>query len=449
MVMQRTLAALAEATDGRLVGRDIAFGALVSDSRRMEAGALFVCLKGPRYDGHDYAEAAVAAGAGSLLTERAVAPEVSRVEVVDTLQAMGKFARAWRDAHRARVVAVTGSNGKTTTKNLLAAVLAEEAPTFATQGNLNNRIGLPLTLACLDDAHRYAVVELGISLPGEMAELAAIARPNAAIVTNVAPAHLEGFGDVEGVAREKGALPAALAADGLAVAPADLPWLAAWREACAVQRWLTFGFDDSADVCAQAVELTPDGTRFELVAPTGTVAVELRLLGRHNIANALAAAALASGFGVPLDRIARGLARVAPAAGRMSPRRLASGAVLIDDSYNANPASLMAAVATAMAFERPLWLALGDLGELGADAATWHRRLGRELRDAGVARLYTLGPLAARAAAGFGEGGQTFENADDLAERLATEFPSDAVLLVKGSRSARMERIVAALGGGD
>lgn len=447
--MSRTLAALAEATDGRLVGGDVAFGALVSDSRHMEAGALFVCLKGPRYDGHDYAEAAVAAGAGSLLAERAVAPEVSRVEVADTLEALGNFARAWRDAHLAEVVAVTGSNGKTTTKNLLAAVFAEEAPTLATRGNLNNRIGLPLTLSRLDATHRYAVVELGISLPGEMAALAAIARPDAAVVTNVAPAHLEGFGDIAGVAREKGALPAALAADGLAVAPADLPWLAAWRESCTVRRWLTFGFEARADVSARAVELTPDGTRFELAAPAGTVPMTLQLLGRHNVANALAAAALASGLGVPLETIARGLARVAPAAGRMRPRRLASGAVLIDDSYNANPASLMAAVDTAAAFGRPLWLALGDLGELGADASGWHRRLGSKLRAAGVARLYGLGPLAAGAAVAFGDGGRSFKSSDELADFLASTLPSDAVLLVKGSRSARMERITAALGGGD
>jgi UDP-N-acetylmuramoyl-tripeptide--D-alanyl-D-alanine ligase len=445
--MARTLCALAEATGGRLIGADGEFGPLVSDSRRMEPGALFVCLKGPHFDGHAYAEAALAAGADAILAERAVTVEAPRVEVADTRAAIGGFARAWRDAHGATVVGITGSNGKTTTKNLVASVLREQAPTLATAGNLNNLIGLPLTLARLEPEHRFAVVELGISLPGEMAKLAAIARPDAAIVTNVAPAHLEGFGDVAGVAREKGALPAALAADGLAVAPADLPWLPAWRERCAVRRWLTFGFDDKADVSARALALSAAGSRFALRTPAGTTAIELALLGKHNVANALAAAALAVGLGIPLDAIARGLAGVAPAAGRMRPQRLFSGAVLIDDSYNANPASLMAAVVAARALERPLWLALGDLGELGSDAGAWHRRLGGELRAGGVARLFTTGPLAARAAAGFGAGAEAFESLDDLVEEIARELPSEAVLLIKGSRSARMERVVAALGG--
>lgn len=446
MVMMRTLAALAEATGGRLIGPDADFRAVVTDSRRMEAQALFVCLKGPHHDGHDYAEAAVAAGAAGLLANRAVAPATSRVEVGDTLVALGRYARAWRDAHDVKVIAVTGSNGKTTTKNLLAAVLAQTAPTLATRGNLNNLIGLPLTLARLDAEHRYAVVELGISLPGEMATLAEIARPDAAVVTNVAPAHLEGFGDLEGVAREKGALPAALPADGLAVAPADLSWLEQWREADAVRRWLTFGFDDAADVWARALETTPAGSRFELVVPDAAVPVSLQLLGRHNVANALAAATLAWGFGVAPETIARGLAIVRPVDGRMQPHSLASGALLIDDCYNANPASVAAALATAAAFERPLWLVLGDLGELGAQAAEWHRRLGREARAAGVARLYALGPLAAEAAKAFGEDGFVAADFGSLIERLGAELPPEAVLLVKGSRSAHMEHVVAALG---
>ncbi|MGH7057050.1 MAG: UDP-N-acetylmuramoyl-tripeptide--D-alanyl-D-alanine ligase [Acetobacteraceae bacterium] len=446
--MRRDLATLAQATGGRLVGRNLEFGVVLSDSRHMDAGALFVCLKGPHYDGHDYAEAALKAGAVALLAERTTIT-APRVEVQDTSEALGFFARAWRDAHAARVVAVTGSNGKTTTKNMVASILAGQAPTLATRGNLNNLIGLPLTLARLDDSHRYAVVELGISLPGEMARLAAIARPDAAIVTNVAPAHLEGFGDVEGVAREKGALPAALAADGLAVAPVNLSWLGAWREAFAVKRWLTFGFDERADVSAWSLRLVPEGTSFELRTPGGTTTVQLQLIGRHNVANALAAAALATGLGVPLDRIARGLARVAPEPGRMCPRQLATGAVVIDDSYNANPASVMAAVEAAAAFKRPLWLVLGDLGELGAAAAEWHRRLGREVHAAGAVRLYGLGPLAGEAAATFGDGGRAFETAESLAESLAAELPPQAVLLVKGSRAARMERIVAALGGMD
>lgn len=447
MVMPRTLSTLAETTGGRLIGDDAAFGTLVSDSRRMEAGALFVCLEGPHYDGHSFAASAMNDGAGGLLVERDRVEQTPRVEVDDTLDALGRFARAWRDTHDVHVVGITGSNGKTTTKNLLAAVLVQEAPTLATRGNLNNRIGLPLTLSRLEKTHRYAVVELGISLPGEMAKLADIARANAAVVTNVAPAHLEGFGDVEGVAREKGALPASLSDDDLAVAPVDLPWLDDWRKRFAVRRWLTFGFDASADVFAGPIELTPAGSHFKLFTPLGEAEVNLQLPGHHNVANALAAAALAVGLGVAPGTIARGLAAVRPAAGRMAMCKAASGATLIDDSYNANPASLEAALDTALALDRPVWLALGGLGELGAGAAAWHERAGREARDLGVVKLFALGSLAAHAATAFGEGGRAFANRDDLIAHLAAELPGNAVLLVKGSRSAQMERVVAALGG--
>lgn len=445
--MARTLASVAELAGGRLVGDDAAFGTLVTDSRRMEADALFVCLEGEHHDGHAFAEAAMMAGASGILAGRDRVRVTPRVEVDETLASLGRFARGWRDAHAITVAAVTGSNGKTTTKNLLAAVLAQKAPTLSTRGNLNTRVGLPLTLSRLNGTHRYAVVELGISQPGEMAKLADIAHADAAIVTNVAPAHLEGFGDVEGVAREKGALPASLSERGLVVAPADLPWLDAWRRDFTVGRWLTFGFERSADVHAGPIELTPAGSRFKLHTPAGEAEVSLQLLGRHNVANALAAAALAVGLGVTPETIARGLAAVRPEGGRMAVSRLGSGATLIDDSYNANPVSLTAALEAATALGRPVWLALGELGELGDDAVGWHERAGREAQAAGVARLFALGPLAAHAAETFGEGGRAFSDSDDLIGRLVDELPSEAVLLVKGSRSARMERVVAALGG--
>lgn len=447
MVMPRTLATLAETTGGRLVGADTEFGALVSDSRRMEGKALFVCLKGPHFDGHAFAAKALNEGASGILAERGALENSPRVEVADTLDALGDFAAAWRRAHDVRVVGITGSNGKTTTKNLLAAVLSQQAPTLATRGNLNNRIGLPLTLARLNDSHHYAVVELGISLPGEMEKLADMAHADAAIVTNVAPAHLEGFGDIQGVAREKGRLPASLSAQGLAVAPAHFAWLDEWRTNFTVRNWVTFGFDEQADVYARNIAFTASGSHFELLTPSGKTELHLQLLGRHNVANALGAAALAVGLGLPAEKIARGLAAVQPEPGRMVPHRLASGAVLIDDSYNANPASLAAAVETAAAFGRPLWLALGDLGELGNESVQWHARVGRQARSAGVSQLFALGPLAAHSASAFGEGGKAFANREDLVEQLAGTLPAEAVLLVKGSRSARMERIVVALGG--
>lgn len=445
--MARTLASLADATEGTLIGSDRAFGAVISDSRRMESGALFVCLKGPHFDGHDFAEAAAGAGAAGLLTSRAVASVLPRVEVEDTLVGLNRFARAWRNAHSASVVAITGSNGKTTTKDLLAAVLGQVAPTLATSGNMNNQIGLPLTLARLGSEHRYAVVELGTNAPGEIAALAGVARPQAAVVTAVAPAHLAGFGSLEGIALEKGSLFGALPGDGLAVAPADSPWLEAWQRASAVSRWITFGLGQDADVTAHSIQIVPSGTRFTLVTPDGSAAVGLRLLGRHNVGNALAAAALAWGLGVTPDVIARGLAIVPPAAGRLVPRRLPSGALLLDDTYNANPASVAAAVAVARALESQVWLVLGDLGELGSDEIEWHRRVGREAREAGVHRFFGLGPLAAEAASAFGGDAVAAGDVSALMAELSPALGPGIVIVVKGSRSARMERVVAALDG--
>lgn len=443
--MVRTLGALAESTDGFLVGGDSEFGAVISDSRRMEAGALFVCLQGPRFDGHDFAEAAAAAGAVGLLANREVAPRLARVEVENTLTALGMFAHAWRNALGARVVGITGSNGKTTTKDLLAAVLGQVAPTLATGGNLNNQIGLPLTLTRLTSEHRFAVLELGSNSPGEITRLATIARPEAGIVTAIAPAHLKGFRDVEGVAREKGALFAVLPPEGIAVAPADSPWLDGWRDASAARRWITFGLGQDADVTAHSIELGPTGARFTLVTPDGSARVELGLVGRHNVGNALAAAAMAWGLEVPADVIARGLALVRASRGRLVPYRLPSGALLLDDSYNANPASVAAAISAAAALESEVWLVLGDLGELGSEEIEWHRRVGREAREAGVKRFYALGVLANEAAEAFGGDATAATDVNSLVQDLRAAMGPGVALVVKGSRTARMERVVAAL----
>lgn len=443
--MTRTLGSLADVTDGRLIGADAAFGTVTSDSRRMEADALFVCLQGVHFDGHDFARAAEETGAAGLLTQHDVDSTLPQVRVKDTLAGLAEFAHAWRKAHSVRTIGVTGSNGKTTVKNLLAAVLAQVAPTLATSGNYNNLIGVPLTLARLNSKHRFAVVEMGTNTPGEIARLAAIAAPDAAVIVSIAPAHLEGFGDVAGVAREKGSLFEALPEDGLAVAPADSPWLEGWHRSSRVKRWVGFGLEETADVRARDVATTAAGTRFTLVTPAGEAPAELQLLGRHNVINALAAAAAAWGLGVDTATIARGLAIVRPASGRLVPSALPSGAMLIDDTYNANPVSVAAAIDAAAASGRPVWLALGDLGELGAEAEDWHARIGMEARVAGVRSLYTLGPLAAASARAFGEGARAFEDVHELASALAAELPEDAVLVVKGSRAARMERVVQAL----
>jgi UDP-N-acetylmuramoyl-tripeptide--D-alanyl-D-alanine ligase len=427
------------------MGADAVFGTVSSDSRRMEAEALFVCLEGVHFDGHDFAHMAEETGAAGLLTHHEVDSALPQVRVKDTLVGLADFACAWRAAHPVRTIGVSGSNGKTTVKNLLAAVLEQVAPTLATRGNYNNLIGVPLTLVRLNSEHRFAVVEMGTNTPGEIARLAAISRPDAAVVVGIAPAHLEGFGDVAGVAREKGALFAALPEWGLAVAPADSPWCDEWQRTSRVKRWIGFGLDETAEVRARDIETTISGTHFSLVTPAGEAPVALQLLGRHNVINALAAAALAWGLGVDTATIARGLAIVRPAPGRLVPSALPSGAMLIDDTYNANPASVVAAIDAAVASGRPVWVALGDLGELGAEANAWHTRIGREARAAGVQRLYTLGPFAAVAARAYGEGAQAFEEVSDLVTALAASLPATAVLVVKGSRAACMERVVQAL----
>ncbi len=439
--MTRTLRSVAAATHGRLMGADAVFGTVSSDSRCMEAEALFVCLEG----GHDFARMAEETGAAGLLTHHEVDSALPQVRVKDTLVGLADFAGAWRAAHPVRTIGVTGSNGKTTVKNLLAAVLEQVAPTLATRGNYNNLIGVPLTLVRLNSEHRFAIVEMGTNTPGEIARLAAIARPDAAVVVGIAAAHLEGFGDVAGVAREKGALFAALPEWGLAVAPSDSPWCDEWQRTSRVKRWIGFGLDEPAEVRARDMETTISGTHFSLVTPAGEAPVALQLLGRHNVINALAAAALAWGLGVDTATIARGLASVRPAPGRLVPSALPSGAMLIDDTYNANPASVVAAIDAAMAGGRPVWVALGDLGELGAEANAWHTRIGREARAAGVQRLYTLGPFAAIAARAYGEGAHAFEEVSELVAALAAGLPATAVLVVKGSRAARMERVVQAL----
>ena len=445
MVMKRTLKNVAEATKGRLIGSDSAFGLVTTDSRRMEAGALFVCLEGVHFDGHDFARMAEETGAAGLLTRHDVDSTLPQVRVADTLAGLAEFARAWRAAHTVRTIGVTGSNGKTTVKNLLAGVLAQVAPTLATSGNYNNLIGVPLTLARLNSEHRFAVVEMGTNRPGEIARLSEIVAPDAGVIVSVAPAHLEGFGDVAGVAREKGALFSALPEEGLAVAPHASPWLEQWRQNSRVRRWISFGLDGDADVHADSIATTATGTRFSLVTPDGEVPAELQLLGRHNVVNALAAAAAAWGLGVAPETIARGLALVRPAPGRLVPRQLPSGALLIDDTYNANPASVSAAIDAAANSGRPVWMALGDLGELGAKADEWHARLGAEAREAGVSALYAVGSLAKEAARAFGAGGRSFESPEALSAALAAALPAEAVLVVKGSRAARMERVVDAL----
>ena len=453
--MRRTpLSMLAHWADGRLHGEDVAVDAVSNDTRQIVPGSLYVALRGERFDGHDFAAAAVDAGAVALLVERELDLPVAQVVVADTQLALARIAAGIQAGRDTAVFAITGSNGKTSVKTLLSAVLAHAASVqgktvYATPGNRNNEIGLPLAVVDAPEDADWAIYEMGAGKPGDIAYLTDIAPPRWSLVNNIAPAHLERMGSLLGVADTKGAIYRALPANGTAVINAD-DTFAPWFEQhcvgnpprCGV---LHFGLDRPADVSARAITLEGDVSHFVLVTPAGEAAVALALPGRHNVRNALATAALALAAGIPLAQIADGLALARPVAGRQVAHTLGNGAVLVDDSYNANPGSLAAAIEALAAGDRAGWLVLGDMRELGPQAAALHAAAGEQARAAGLARVWTLGELAQHASTSFGEGGRHFASHADLAAALAAELPADARCLVKGSRGSAMDKIVTAL----
>lgn len=432
-------------TSGLLVGDPVDISGVSTDTRQIQPGELFVALIGPRFDGHDFIADAERAGAAAVLVQREVQTSLPQVIVEDTLRALGELARAWRGQCTVTVVGITGSTGKTTVKQMTAAILAERAPTLATEGNLNNEIGMPLTLLKLRPEHRFAVIEMGASRVGEIAALAAIARPDVGVVTNAGEAHLEGFGGIEGVVEGKGELFAGVVDGGTCVINADQPWSEEWKQRAGVRRKLTFGRDTGNDFhVVDPVHEDLDGLRFMMATPAGNVDVHLPLQGRHNILNALAAAAAAWAAGVDRDCIPVGLAKVRNSAGRMQLERLADGVMLVDDSYNANPVSMRAAINWLVANDRRGWLVMGDMAELGENAAELHEEIGCYAQEMGVERLYSLGALSERASE-MHHGGRHFTDVEALADALNDELEPGVTVLFKGSRSARMERVLAAL----
>jgi UDP-N-acetylmuramoyl-tripeptide--D-alanyl-D-alanine ligase len=436
-----------------LRGADSEFAAVNTDTRKLQAGDLFVALKGDNFDAHDFVRRAGSLGAVGAIVAHPVESELPQIVVPPenggTLAALQRYAASWRADFRMPVVAVTGSNGKTTTKQMLAAIFAAHGPVLATDGNLNNHIGVPLTLLRLRAEHRTAVVEMGANHPGEIAALAAIAKPDIGIVTQAGDAHLEGFGTREGVARAKGELFAALGGGGIAVINRDDAYYPLWQQMAGSASAISFGLHEQADVCALSVTPEPADAplamRFELRAPGGRVTVRLPLPGRHNVANALAAAAGAIAVGMDLTQIAAGLAQVHGVSGRVSWKSSREGARLIDDTYNANPTSMGAALELLAGLGGERIAVLGDMGELGPESARLHFEVGRKARALGIDALFALGKLARESAGGFGEQARHFESVEDLAAALRPRLATGVTVLVKGSRSARMERVVAAL----
>jgi UDP-N-acetylmuramoyl-tripeptide--D-alanyl-D-alanine ligase len=423
-------------------GRDPEIHAIVSDSRKVSTGTLFAALPGQRVDGHDFAGAAVAAGATALLVTRRLDCRVPQLVVDDVLVALGRIARLLRDRLDPPVVGITGSNGKTTVKEMLASILRLEGRVLATEGNYNNELGVPLTLFRLEPRHRYAVIEMGASKPGDIAYLAGIAAPDVGLVNNIGPAHLEGFGSVEGVARTKGEMYAALPADGCAVINADEPWADLWRELNTAGRVLTFGTADGAEV-----RLDEAAETCRIVTPAGVIEADLPLPGRHNRLNAAAATAVALALDIDMDIIRHGLEKVVPVPGRLNLLQTTAGWTVIDDSYNANPASLYSALQVLASLPGERWLVLGDMKELGPGSRKMHREVGETAAVMGVKRLFAVGEMAADAVDAFGPGGRHFADRDALAQALRREIRPGVNCLVKGSRSMGMEGIVEALVG--
>ena len=440
-------------TGGRLVAADpgeppLRLTGVSTDTRAVRPGELFVALRGERHDAHDFLGQALEAGAAALMVERwAPGCRAPALCVDDTRRGLGEIAAGWRRRFALPLIAVTGSNGKTTVKEMIASVLAAhvgEAARLATRGNLNNEVGVPLTVLRLDASHRAAVIELGMNRPGEIAWLARIAQAGVALVNNAQREHQEFLGSVEATARENGEAIAALPADGVAVYPGDDPHAPIWRGLAGARRTLTFGTDASCAVRAAAGS-RPGG--FEMSIEGAPLAVALAIDGAHNVRNALAAAACCHAIGVPAATIAAGLAGFRPAAGRLRRLTATTGAAVIDDSYNANPDSVRAAIDVLAQCAAPRVLVLGDMAEVGDEGPAFHAEVGAYARSRGLERLLAFGPASVATAAAFGDGAEHLPTIEDVCWRATKLASPQATVLVKGSRSARMERVVRALAG--
>ena len=446
------LSETATLTGGILNGTDRDYEAVCTDTREDLAGKLFIALRGERFDAHAFIAQAATQGAAGALVEQACPHEkpdgFPTVSVPDTRLALGALAAAWRRRFDLPLIGVTGSNGKTTVKEMCAAILRAWHPgkeaVLATQGNLNNDIGVPQMLLRLRPQHRAAVIEMGMNHPGEIAYLAEMVAPTVAVVNNAQRAHLAGMGALDAVAQEKGEIFAALDGAGQAAINIDDPHAAYWQALCASRRVLTFGFNERAEIRGSYKALA-FGSSVVLWTPWGEANFTLDVPGQHNVRNAAAAAAATLAAGAPLDAVSRGLDHFSGAKGRLQVRHARGGAVVLDDTYNANPDSMRAAIDVLAASAGKKILALGDMGEIGEMSAQCHDEIGGYAKSQGVDRLFALGEHSALAARNFGAGGEHFSSIDELVAALEAALAPDVVVLVKGSRFMRMERVADAL----
>ena len=436
-----TLSQIATATDGKLTGADCPVESYSTDTRTVAAGDVYFCLRGDNFDGHEFVQQAISRGAVAVVCEKELQVDVPQLMVSDTRRAFGRFSMLWREQFSKPVVGVTGSNGKTTVKQLLASIFSCAGTVHCTRANDNNEIGVPQTLLGLCAEQDFAVVEMGASSKGEIEWLGALVQPTVSVITNAGAAHLEGFGDARSVAQEKAFIYRSLTEDGTAVINADDSFYKYWSELCADKKIITFGID--GDVTARR----ESNGSISVSYANDTINCEFHLAGQHNVQNASAASACAIAAGVSLAVIAKGLAAAVPVKGRLNFIALSNGVTVIDDTYNANPASTRAAIDVMGEFNGVRVLVLGDLLELGADEIEQHKAVGLYARKNKVDRLMAFGELSKHAVSEFGAGADWFASKEALAETLCAELVAGSTVLVKGSRSMKMELIVAELAG--
>lgn len=430
-----------------LIGdENIQFHGISIDTRTLLPNNLFVAIKGEQFDGHDFVQEAYTKGATLALVEKQIESPIPQLIVSDTTLALGKMAAHWRNHFSLPLIAITGSNGKTTVKNMVRAILLahcdnDENKVLSTKGNLNNHWGMPLTLAKISNEHRYAVIEMGMNHFGEIAYLSKIAQPTIAVITHAGAAHLEGVNDLAGVAKAKAEIFEGLTKDGVAILNRDDNFYAYWREKTASFHQISFGLNPEADISA-SIQIK-DGLQHLIVkTPSETGEIQLSLLGEHNAKNALAAIAVAFQLKISLATVASGLSTLKPEKGRLNVSLLPTGTRLIDDTYNANPTSFEAAIETLTHFNHHTILVMGDMKELGQEANLWHEIIGKNAKSAGITHLYTIGELSKHASNAFGNEAYHFTDYETLCSTLKEKCLQETTVLVKGSRSMKMEKVV-------
>ncbi len=427
-------------------GPDAEFQGVGTDSRKIKKGQVYIALRGEKFDGHDFINQAIQAGAAAVIVSRDETCTVPLLKVVNTRQALAELARFHRQQFNIPFIAVTGSCGKTTTKTLLRSVFAQAGPVLASINSFNNEIGVPLTLLELNSQHEYAVIEMGANHAGEIAFLTHLVHPDVAIITNAAAAHLEGFGSIEGVACAKGEIFQGLSSHGAAIINADDSHANFWRQLAGSRKILSFGVENTADVMARHIDLNENGqASFDLEIDSESIAIQLQLIGVHNIHNALAAAAAGHALGLTIKQIQAGLNAGVAEKNRLVEQRSSEGALIIDDSYNANPLSMLAAIRLLAQRSGERILVMGDMRELGEDSLQYHHNIGIEAKQMGIEQLYCYGDHSRHAAQAFGKKAYFFTDQAELIQALKSQLSSEVTMLVKGSRSMQMDKIVAAL----